>query len=75
MLNNYDFPLWFTGGRTTLIPKQGTFTSDNQRPITYLNTIYKWFTSCLLEPMNRYLDTFKLMEIEQRELKWDAAAL
>ena len=54
MLNNYDFPLWFTGGRTTLIPKPGSFTSDNQRSVTCLNTIYKWFTSCLLEPMNHH---------------------
>ena len=69
MLNNYDFPLWFTGGRTTLIPKPGSFTSDNQRPITCLNTIYKWFTSCLLKPMNHHLDTYKLMEIEQRGAK------
>ena len=69
MLNNYDFPLRFTGGRTTLIPKPGSFTSDNQRPITCLNTIHKWFTSCLLEPMNHHLDTYKLMEIEQRGAK------
>ena len=66
MLNNNDFPLWFTGGRKTLIPKPGSFSSDKQRPITCLNTIYKWFTSCLLEPMNLHLDTYKLMEIEQR---------
>ena len=69
MLNSYDFPLWFTGGRTTLIPKPGSFTSDNQRPITCLNTVYKWFTSCLLEPMNHHLDTYKFMEIEQRGAK------
>ena len=24
MLNNYDFPLWFTGGRTTLNPSPAT---------------------------------------------------
>ena len=52
-----------------MIPKPGSFTSDNQRPITCLNTIYKWFTSCLLEPMNHHLDTYKLMEIEQRGAK------
>ena len=69
MLNKYDLPLWFTGGRTTLIPKPGSFTSDNQRPITCINTIYKWFTSCLLEPMNHHLETYKLMEIEQRGAK------
>ena len=69
MLNNYDFPLWFTGARTTLILKQGSFTSDNQRAITCHNTIYKWFTSCLLEPVNHHLDTYKLMETEQRGAK------
>jgi len=38
-----DIPWWFTGGKTLLIPKPGQFSSENQRPITCLNTIYKWF--------------------------------
>ena len=29
-----DFPLWFSRGKTTLLPKPGEFTKDNQRPIT-----------------------------------------
>ena len=66
---NNDFPWWFTEGKTTLIPKPGDFTSANQRPITCLNTIYKWFTSCLLEPMNDHLNNYGLMEIEQRGAK------
>ncbi|XP_074612680.1 fibroblast growth factor receptor 2-like isoform X3 [Acropora palmata] len=57
------------GGRTTLIPKSGSFSSDNQRPITCLNTIYNWFTSCLLEPVNHHLDTYKLVEIERTGAK------
>lgn len=44
---NPAVPLWFTEGKTTLILMAGEFTSDNQRPITYLNTLYKWFTACL----------------------------
>ena len=38
-----DIPWWFTGGKTLLIPKPGQFSSENQRSITCLNTIYKWF--------------------------------
>ena len=61
-----NYPHWFTGGKTTLLPKPGEFTSDNQRPVTCLNTLYKWFTSCLLKPMNQHLDRHCLMETEQR---------
>ena len=48
-----------------LIPKPGQFSSENRYPITYLNTIYKWFTSCLLKPMN-HLEKNRLMDREQR---------
>ena len=34
-------------GKTTLIPKPGEFRSDNQRPITFLNNMYRCYTSCL----------------------------
>ena len=80
-----DFPLWLSEGKTTLIPKPGEFTSDNQRPITCLNTLYKWFTpvfwftclntlykwftSSLLVPIDNHLDKFNLMEREQRGAK------
>ena len=64
-----NYPHWFTGGKTTLIPKPGEFTSENQRPIACLNTIYKWFTSCLLKPINQHLDRHRLMETEQRGAK------
>ena len=30
----HEYPLWFSGGKTSLIPKPGEFASDNQRPIT-----------------------------------------
>ena len=36
-----EYPKWFTEGKKRLIPKQGDFTSENQRPITCLNTSYK----------------------------------
>ena len=61
-----DFPAWFSEGKTSLIPKTGKFTSDNQRPITCLNTMYKWFTSCLLVPTDKHLDEYDLMEGAQR---------
>ena len=53
-------------GKTSLIPKTGEFPSDNQRPITCLNTMYKWFTACLLVPTDKHLDEYDLMEGAQR---------
>ena len=51
-----EYPLWFSEGKTSLIPKPGEFSSDNHRPITCLNTMYKWYTSCLLVPTDKHLD-------------------
>ena len=42
------------------------FTSDNQRPIICLNTMYKWYTSCLLVPTDKHLDDHDLMVGAQR---------
>ena len=61
-----EFPAWFCEGKTSLLPKPGSFTIDNQRPITCLNTLYKWFTSCLLIPTDHHLDAHGLMEGAQR---------
>ena len=61
-----EYPSWFTQGKTTLIPKPGEFSSENQRPITCFNTIYKWFIDCLLAPINHYLDRDNLMGSQQR---------
>ena len=47
------------------MPKTGEFTSENQRPITCLNTLYKWFTSCVLGPVNEHLERYKLTEDQQ----------
>ena len=46
-----EYPGWFTEGKTSLLPKPGDFCGENQRPITFLNNTYKWFTSCLQSPM------------------------
>ena len=64
-----DYPLWFSEGKTTLIPKLGEFSSQNQRPITCLNTLYKWYTACLMAPMNNHLTEYNLMESQQRGAK------
>ena len=61
-----DFPAWFSEWKTSLIPKTGEFTSDNQRPITCLSTMYKCFTSCLLVPTDKHLDEYDLMEGAQK---------
>ena len=64
-----SIPLWFTGGKTSLISKLGEFSSKNHRPITCLNTTYKWFTLCLLKPIDDHLNECDLMEGEQRGAK------
>ena len=64
--SNEEYPTWFAEGKTRLIPKQGEFSSENQRPITCLNDIYKWFTSCLQTPMDDHLIEFDLMENGQK---------
>ena len=50
-----DYPAWFSEGKTKLIPKAPEFTSENQRSITCLNNMYKWFTSCLQDPIDSHL--------------------
>lgn len=52
---DWEIPLWFTEGKTMLIPQSGGILSENQRPITCLNAIYKWFTSCLLKSVDMHL--------------------
>ena len=60
------YPAWFFERKTPLIPKPGEFTSDNQQPITCLNTMYKWYTSCLLVPSDQHILEFGLTEGAQR---------
>ena len=61
------FPFGLRGAKR--IPKPGEFSSDNQRPITCPNTVYKWFTACLLVPMDKHLEEHGLMEAEKRGAK------
>ena len=65
-LEDLQFPLWFSEGKTTLIPKPGEFRSDNQRPITCLNNLHKWYTSCLLAQANQHIEAYALLQCEQR---------
>ena len=64
-----EFPLWFTEGKSSLIPKLGEFSSQNHRPITCLNNLYKWYTSCLLKPTDNHLNKYGLMQGDQRGAK------
>ena len=45
-------PEWLTEGKTRLIPKQGMS--------------YKWFTSCVLGPMDQHLKVYDVIEEQQR---------
>ena len=65
-LEDLQFSLWFSEGKATLIPKPGEFRSDNQRPITRLNNLYKWYTSCLLAQANQHIETYGSIQREQR---------
>ena len=60
---NVEYSSWFSEGKTRLLPKPGEFTSDNESPITCLNTLYK---SWLLGPANEHLETHGLMDGAQR---------
>ena len=62
-LEDLQFPLWFSEGKTTLIPKPGEFRGGNQRPITRLNNLYKWYTSCLLAQANQHIETYNASSV------------
>ena len=52
------YPQWFSEGKTSLIPKPGKFSSDNQRPITCLNTIINGIHRAYLsQPTNILITT------------------
>ena len=69
MVGDEEFPEWFTGEKTSFLPRPGEFSSQNQRPITCLNNQYKWFTSCLLPPMDKHLKEYDLLEGKERGAK------
>ena len=60
---------WVCTGRVSLLPKPGEWSESNQRPITCLNTIYKWITSILRYFHNSHLKEHGLMQIDQRGAK------
>ena len=70
-----DFLLWFSRGKTSLLPEPEEFTKDNQRPTTCLNTLYKWYTSCLLVDASHHLMRYGLMQGDQRGLNRTVLAL
>ena len=57
---------WFCRGRTGLIPKDSEWAIPNQRPITCLNNMYKWFTAVIDMKVNQHLEHYKLMQTDQR---------
>ena len=57
---------WVCAGRVALLPKEGVWSEANQRPITCLNTIYKWITSVLLHFHNEHLNKYRLSQVDQR---------
>ena len=57
---------WMVMGETDLIPKEGEWTAANQRPMTLLNTCYKWLTSVLKEKMESHLEKFDMLQCDQR---------
>ena len=57
---------WLVMGETELIPKEGDWSAANQRPITLLNTCYKWLTSVLKEKMEKHLAKFDMLQCDQR---------
>ena len=65
--------LWFSGGKTSLLPKPGEVTKDKQRPITCLNTLDKWYTSCLLVDASHHLLGYGLMQGNQTGTEQDCS--
>ena len=65
-LEDLQFPLWFSEGKTNLIPKPNEFRSVNQRSVTCLNNLYEWQTPCLLAQANQHIETYGLIQREQR---------
>ena len=49
-----------------MIPKDGEWAISNQRPITCLNNMYKWYTSIIKMKSDEHLKKYKLMQVDQR---------
>ena len=66
-------PCGFPDRKTSLLPKLGELSKDNQRPITCLNTLNKWYTSCLLVDASHHPLSFGLMQGDQMGAKQDCS--
>ena len=67
MQNPNESPLWFTTGRTTLIPKKKeTRNPSNYRPITCLPVMYKILTSILTSRMKHHIEANNIIPEEQK---------
>ena len=51
---------------TDMIPKEGEWSAANQRPITLLNTCYKWLTGILKDKMESHMEKFNMLQCDQR---------
>ena len=56
---------WVCMGIVALLPKLGEWSESNQRPITCLNTIYKWFTSILRCFHNEHLKKYGILQVDR----------
>ena len=62
-----DAPEWLTHGRTTLLPKsKETQMPSKYRPISCLNTTYKWLTGILADAIYQHLEVGGYLEEEQK---------
>lgn len=60
-----EYPIWYLEEKTSLLPRPGEFTSDNQISISCLNNVYKWFSLCLLGHIHLFLEEHGFMEGSQ----------
>ena len=47
LVKGEDSPEWMTEGRTVMLEKEGERSAANKRPITCLQTLYKWYSGTL----------------------------
>ena len=52
-----------------MIPKDGIWSIENQRPITCTNNIYKWYTSLILLKVSKFAECEQILQIDQRGAK------
>ena len=59
-------PNWFTGGRTVMLDKDGKESAANKRPITCLNTMYKFCTKIIGTFLINHNMKYDLIQLDQR---------